>query len=52
MLNVFMTSLILGNKNTPTLGAGDYPALNLNSILFYFKSARKSEFLGFHDRSL
>ena len=35
------------NKNTRTLGAGDYPALK---VFLYFKSARKSKFLGFHDR--
>ena len=37
------------NKNTRTLGAGDYPAFEF----FLFKSARKSEFLVFlvfHDQ--
>ena len=40
----------LFNKNTRTLGAGDYPALKF-FFIFIFKSARKIYFFCFVSRS-
>ena len=40
-------TIINTNKNTRTLGAGDYPAFE---FILKVLSARKSEFLVFHDQ--
>ena len=52
MLYLSISSFDIANKNTRTLGAGDYPALK---FFFIFKSApyEKDNFFAlFHDRSL